>query len=143
MTEFHVVPREMIGDLWPAIEPMLAKVIPHHPFMTTAGIFENIQAGHTAAVIAVRSGKVVAACVLEQISFPRGATVGNIYMLGAPVGFYRHMPALLEFLETWARDKGCDYLSFTGRRAWRKLCEKLGWRWQDCVHGWRQLRAVT
>lgn len=135
----NTVPISHLQRLWPSILPLVKKLEPYHPFVSAEGILESAMHGDTVIVIAHNDSIVFAACLLERVNFPSGHIVANIYGLGAATGFYRHMPKLLEFVREFADRKGCKYLSFTGRKGWKKLCIKLGWKYQECVFGWREV----
>jgi hypothetical protein len=37
-------------------------------------------------------------------------------------------PEMNKILKGWAKDNGCKFVEFTGRKGWQRKLDKLGWK---------------
>lgn len=138
--KIYAVPREMVTDLWSAVEPMLTKALEHHPHLDPPGLLQILVANFAQLFVMTKEGKIVAACVIERQQYP-SHVVANVVALAADRGVFRqHQDEIVARWEAWARERGCDRIGFVGRPGWtRFFVNRIGGNSVPLVHAWKQL----
>lgn len=138
------VPRETVTDFWSAIEPMLAKALKRHPYLTMGGLLWMLTSNMAALILMTDGGKIVGACVMTRDAYPDegGAPyyVGNVLAFAGEYGvFHKYIDEIQAHCETWARARGCATIGFVGRPGWTRFVLRKGGHLLPLVHAWRQL----
>jgi hypothetical protein len=133
------VPREMVTDFWSAIEPMLSRAMRRNPHMDTAGLLKALVADFARLFVMTEGGKIVAAAVMERVSYPDNV-VGNVLALAGEHGIYRnHFDAIEAHLKAWSRARGCNRIAFVGRPGLTRFVRRRGGQLVQLVHAWQDL----
>lgn len=130
------VPTCLVLDLWPVVEPLLAKAARHHPFADTDCMLAALLAGKSALFVVLEDDQVSAALIAEVEEYANGRVVGQVWgMGGIPGVLKRCQPELEALLDTWCARHGCDTIAVVGRPGWRRLLRNfdsvpltLAWR---------------
>lgn len=138
----RTVPKSMIDEIWPAVEPLLKAAIGHHPFLTVEdlhGLVRDVDGADL--LVAIEDGRVLGAAAIEIQAFEHART-GHILACGGLDGFYeRQLPAMTDALEAWALVRDCLAISMLGRPGWAKFVSRRGWQVMPTVAAWRMLRS--
>lgn len=137
--KIYDVPREMVTDLWSAVEAMLAKALKHHPHLSAAGLLKLLVSDFARMFVMTEDGKIIAALVMERTAYP-DRVVGNVVAFGGEYGVYRkHVDTIMEHMEAWSRARGCDTIAFVGRPGWTRFVLRKGGEMLPLVHAWKRL----
>ncbi len=110
------VPSEGVERLWPAVEPILARVVGPEGRFSTADVLAAIKSRRMQLWIGGRP--LSSAAVTEILIYPRRKTCRVIFAAGDA----RLIAGGLPLLERWARGMGCDGLEIvTERDGWARL----------------------
>lgn len=137
--KMYDIPREMVTDLWSAVEPMLSKAMTHHPHLDAPGLLKLLVSNFAQLIIATEDGRIVAAAVMERTAYP-DHVVGNVVALAGETGVYRkYIDDIVTHLEAWSRKHGCDTIAFVGRPGWTRFALRRGGKQIALVHAWKAL----
>jgi hypothetical protein len=141
--KIHIVPRELVSELWPACAPLLDAALERNPFLAVEELQRILmERAGIELLVAVDGGRIIGAAVIELEQYPTRLT-GNVIALGGSAGFYeRALPAMTDRLEQWCVDRGCDSISMLGRPGWTKFVSRRGWQVSPTVAAWKQLKPA-
>lgn len=133
------IPREMVTDVWSAVEPMLSKAMKHHPHLDSPGLLKLLVANFAQLMIATEDGRILGAIVMERTAYP-DRVVGNVVAFGGEYGVYRkYVNDIAAHCEAWSRKHGCDTIGFVGRPGWTRFALRHGGKQVRLVHAWKSL----
>jgi hypothetical protein len=131
MMEVSLVPPQLIDGLWPRIFPHLSKASEY-----TFGRYEpedilDIVAGGEAHLWVVFDGADIVGITITRFwQYPRKRCLDMLF-IGGDDGFSWKDP-MLETLQRWARDNGCDVIESSGRPGFARAFKDDGYKmlWQ-------------
>src|SRR6478609_363856 len=139
--KIHVVPRNLVDELWPAAAPLLASALERNPFLGIEELRKVMGREGSALLIAVDKEQIIGAAAIELERFP-ARLIGTVIALGGVNGFYeRALPEMTDRLEQWCVEQGCDSISMMGRPGWSKFVSRRGWQVMPTVAAWKELRT--
>jgi hypothetical protein len=131
MMEVSLVPPQLIDGLWPRIFPHLSKASEY-----TFGRYEpedilDVVAGGEAHLWVVFDGEDIVGITITRFwQYPRKRCLDMLF-IGGDDGFSWKDP-MLETLQRWARDNGCDVIESSGRPGFARAFKDDGYKmlWQ-------------
>lgn len=130
-TEISLVPSELIEGLWSSIFPHLAKAA-EYTFgrYEPEDIFEAVVSGQTHLWVAIRGDEIIGITVTRFWQYPRKRCLDMVFLSGDD-GF-DWKDDMLDTLQRWAQDSGCDVLEASGRPGLARAFRDDGYRplWQ-------------
>jgi len=129
--EVSLVPPQLIDGLWPRIFPHLSKASEY-----TFGRYEpedilDVVAGGEAHLWVVFDGEDIVGITITRFwQYPRKRCLDMLF-IGGDDGFSWKDP-MLETLQRWARDNGCDVIESSGRPGFARAFKDDGYKmlWQ-------------
>jgi hypothetical protein len=139
----HRVPRELVEDLWPALEPHAKAALEYHPFMDEQDLLLLVNTGHVTLFIALDKGAVQGFGAMEVIEYPR-RKVANCIACGGERGFLSAaIHELLPALKRWGSEQGADTFAILGARpGWLRALRDEGGNAAEFVTWWTRLGNV-
>jgi hypothetical protein len=136
----HLVPTDLVADLWSAFEEHVEAACEHHPFMDAQDVMAITCEGRATLFIYVDGHKVRGFAVMEVIDFPR-RSVANVLVCGGERGFLSVAThELLSELKKWGASKGADTFAILGGRpGWVRALRSQGFRTAPYVTLWADL----
>lgn len=137
--KLHTVGAALLEDLWPAATPLIERGCEWHPLLNAQDIVAILRAGRADLIICVEEGHIIAAAVMDVVQLST-ARIGNVLCFAGEFGVYRnYLCAIMDYLEQWSRDHGCNKMCIVGRPGWRKFLNRRGWNLQPCITASRTL----
>lgn len=112
--------------VWPSVSEWVQEAADHHGRFTAEDILAFVQNQEMQAWVVEVDGQLTGVCVTEVISYPRRRVVRLVIVAGRD---FDRWSQLLDEIQEWARQLGCQSLEFFGRRGWErrdKRWKKLG-----------------
>lgn len=124
---FPVLPA-LVADIWPQIEPLVASALAYAQGENTpADVRQRLLNGAAAMWLMLEpEGPVRGLMVAELVVYPQ-QRVANAWLL-AGQQMETWLPVADATLEAWARQQGCTAIIGDGRRGWKPVLERLGYR---------------
>lgn len=128
----HIVPSDLVADLWSAFEHHVIAACEHHPFMEALDILEVLLYGKGQLFIYVDGSRVTGFAVMEVVQYPR-RKVANVLAAGGDKGFLSvAIHELLPELKKWGAQQGADTFAISGRPGWMRALR--GERFESVTH---------
>ncbi len=124
MVDILIVPPSVVDAVWPAALELLIE-----PIGMTRGCYEPEDvyalclAGKMALVIAAEGEELLAAYVVEIVTYPRKKRLRATFAGAVPHALDRWLPQMVEALEQESRRMGCSGLEALGRKGWTKVVD--------------------
>jgi hypothetical protein len=124
---FHVI-APVVPDIWPQVEPLIASALAYaQGECTTRDVLERLSTERAALWVMLQpEGPMLGVVVAEVIAYPQQRVANAWLIAGKDADFW--LPAADAALEAWARQRGCVAITGGGRRGFRPMLEKLGYR---------------
>ena len=118
------IPSVEVLDHWDAVVPLLARVLER---MDSGRGLEDILTALQERKMQLWSvNNWQAACVTRLGSMPQWSALTVVYLAGD--GLSEWFDDLMEVLESFANDHGCKYVEVVGRKGWKKVGARRGYR---------------
>ena len=98
-------------------------------------VISDLQTGHKQLWICVDKehplGDLAAVVVTQATDHPKARYLSVLYLAG------KNMPewiGLVESIERYAKELGCDFMLASGRMGWKPVLEEFGWRRTAAVY---------
>jgi hypothetical protein len=75
--------------------------------------------------------------VLEITRYPE-ELVGRVVLMSGS-GIYPHMDSIMDWIESWCRERGCRKITELGRPGWARAAKRRGYSQQPCLLVWKEL----
>jgi hypothetical protein len=129
--EVSLVPPQLIDGLWPRIFPHLSKASDYtFGRYEPEDILEFVVSGDAHLWVVFDGEDIIGITVTRFWEYPRKKCLDMVF-IGGDEGFSWKDP-MLEILQRWARDNGCDAIESSGRvgfaRAFRDDGYKMLWQ---------------
>jgi hypothetical protein len=135
---YHV-PRNLIENIWPAIEGYVEGACAYHPFMEAPDVRILLDQGFAQLFIAVDHQGVMGFGALEVIKYPR-RKVANVLGAGGRRGFSAvAVGELLQFMIAYGKTEGATVVAYSGRPGWLRALRHLGGRSQRFITWWADI----
>lgn len=136
-----VPPGPILDELWPYIEPELARALAYNDFLTTDGLLALARRQVADIAVCAKDGDLEAVGALEILQYPT-VRVGNILALGGKPGWlFRYADEAQRWMEQWCRERGCTIIAVAGGRpGWDRLLSRRGWVTRTLSTAWRPVR---
>ena len=109
-----------VDSYWPIVADTIGRALDEE--LTTEDVYEKLKMKTMALITVSLRGEIVAACVCEQVNYPRIRALRVVALGGHRMKEW--LSELSDFLDDWARDSDCDRIEQMGRKGWkRKLTE--------------------
>lgn len=126
MSYLAVVPALHIDDVWVQALPYFLDGAKYwKPFYSLDQILKNLIAGRQQLWIVVEGNQILGVVLTQLDEFPETKVFRILYLGGK--GLYPGMMQFLIQMETWAKDKGAQYVDILGRDEWYRLIERFGY----------------
>lgn len=119
---------DLVPEIWTGIEPLIASALEYaQGENTTADVRARVIRGAAQLWLMIEpEGPVRGVMVSEIITYPRQRVANAWLLAGERMETWLQVAA--DHLEAWARQQGCAAIVGDGRRGWRPIIEKLGYR---------------
>lgn len=127
-----IIERIREPESWAYYAPMIKRALAEAPFPESLGtVMAKLWGGDAEMVSVVYEDKVVACAVMELAEF-HGAPALHVWALSGD-----HMDLwvddLVVFLNEWALEMGCEYVSLGGRRGWERYLKPHDYKVTDVI----------
>ena len=139
--KIYEVPIHLVAEIWPGVKDLLARAMKYHRFMDVDDVLTIIREGRATLIVAVNDERIAGVAVMEIIAFPK-IKVGWVMALAGERGLYQHMDQIMEWLESWCRQRGCTKISELGRPAWARVAKSRGYEFTPYAQATKSLEAV-
>jgi len=118
------IPSEYVGQVWPRVS--------HHVMAAVDYVDSGFNERDIVKRLLTRDmqlwvvGEYQAACVTQITIYPQH-TVCMVVALGGD-GLVEWFDELMGTIESWAKEQGCKYVEEFGRKGWRKVGAKRGYK---------------
>lgn len=136
--KLYTVPTQLVPELWPEASALLKRALKHHPFVDEESLLMILLAGRASLIVAVEDDRLISAAIMERFEYPK-TIVGNVLALAGEKGTYEHMDQIMDFLEKWCREKGCEKITELGRPGWSRLAKRRGYQFKAYAQAWKDL----
>lgn len=136
----YEVPMHLVAEIWPGVRDLLERAMKYHAFMNSDDVLTIIREGRASLIVAVEDERIEGAVVMEIIAFPK-IKVGWVMALAGKRGLYAHMDQIMEWLESWCRQRGCSKISELGRPGWAKVAKRRGYEFTPYAQATKSLEA--
>jgi len=121
LVSLRTVDKKNINLVWPDVNGFILKALKYSDGKyNLSDIKEGIESGRMQLFIAVDNFP-IAAAVTEITDFPQKRVLSITLVGGERMEEWLH---LMNQLEAWAKDAGCEQIELFGRPGWEKV---LGW----------------
>lgn len=124
---FTAVPNEALGIVWGDVVRVLNKSVE-----TSAGkfhiddIYKEIDRGVLGLWLVLEEKEVLAAITTRIIEYPGRKALALDWVGGNRMKDW--LPMVLETMERYAKESGCQHIEGYGRKAWGRYLGKYGWK---------------
>lgn len=126
--EVSIVPTEHIDTFWRQIEPLLKPAADRsHGRYLVEDIYDSIIQYDSQCWVAHHSGIIVGAAVSHQVFYPR-KTVLVVAFWGGAEPLEDWGEALLNIIQRYAKEIGCDAVEAQARMGWSKRIKDYGYK---------------
>ena len=121
------VPRDALGIVWGDVVRVLNKSVE-----TSAGkfhiddIYKEIDRGVLGLWLVLEEKEVLAAITTRIIEYPGRKALALDWVGGNRMKDW--LPMVLETMERYAKESGCQHIEGYGRKAWGRYLGKYGWK---------------
>lgn len=138
MTIYHV-PKQFIGDIWPAIQLYVEETCELHPFMNASDVRMLLEHEFATLFIATDAKGVMGFGILEVVQYP-SRRVANILGAGGRRGFSAvAVSELLPFLIKHGKTQGATVVAYSGRPGWIRKLRHFGGDSKRYVTWWADI----
>jgi hypothetical protein len=125
--EVSIVPAQHIDECWPLVAPHLEKAVEYtYGRFTLDDIYTAVKDDSYTLWVAFDDEGVKGAVVTNFTLYPRKKFV-HLAFIGGVDGHNWKEP-MLDILQRWAYDNGCNGLESVGRPGWSKIFENYGYK---------------
>lgn len=124
MVEILPIPPTAVAVAWPQALPLLEK-----PIGMSKGCYlpEDVlaacQTGGMQLWLAAEGEDLLAAYVTEIVDYPRKRIVRAAFAGGVPQTMDRWLEPMVNMIEAWSKQVGCQSFAATGRKGWSRKVE--------------------
>lgn len=128
MNTISLVPKEQVRNIWPTVEPLLAKAIAYlNGRVDTIDIYIGILQGAQTLWVSFDEEKKVTGCLIVKIiDYPNTRVCSVDYAAGEGVDDW--LEKSFGKIMAYAREFGCQRMEAFGRKGWTPRARKLGWK---------------
>ena len=126
-----LVPPEMVSGLWPNIFPHLSKAADYtFGRYEPEDILEFVLDGNGHLWVVFDDNKIIGVTITRFWQYPRKKCLDMVF-IGGDEGF-SWKDSMLETLQRWSRDNGCDVIESSGRAGFARAFKADGYKmlWQ-------------
>ena len=131
MIYVSAVPSNEVAKLWPKLFPHLRSAAEYsHGRYEPEDIVESVLSGESQLWIAFEGENIKGITTTKIAHYPRKTCLDMIFLGGED--FFEWKDAMLEVLQRWARDCGCDAIESWGRPGFTRVFKDDGYKmlWQ-------------
>jgi hypothetical protein len=127
MIEVSMVPKQYVQTCWSQIVPFMEKAAEFtYGRYTADDILDSITDYDHVLWVAFNEGKIKGAVVTDFVTYPKRKLLCMSFCGGEDLHEWK-VP-MLELLQRFARDTGCDGIEATARRGWAKIFKDDGFQ---------------
>jgi hypothetical protein len=127
MIEVSMVPKTYVDTCWDKVAPFMDKAADYTFGRYTADdIYDSIMDYDHILWVAFGGGKIKGAVVTNTVTYPKRKLLCMSFCGGEDLHEWK--APMLELLQRYARDTGCDGIEATARRGWAKIFENDGFK---------------
>ena len=127
MIEVSMVPVGYIDSCWDRVEPHMQKAAEFtYGRYTVDDIYDSVKENDYHLWIAFDGGNILGAVVTQFTVYPKRKVLNLVFCGGEELHTWKD--PMLELLQKFGHDTGCDCLELTGRRGWAKIFAGDGYK---------------
>ncbi len=129
--QVSAIPTEHVVDVWPSVRAFVEDVCVHtHGRYEPDDVLEELFAGVSHLWVAFEGRDIVGAVVTNFMDYPRKRVLNCPFVMGDDFKSWKN--PMLELLQRFAKDHGCECLESTARLGWARVFKDDGYKalWQ-------------
>ncbi len=116
--EIHHVPVQLVKGVWDELHTQIVSAMRYHNAMDAEDLLRLLLIGRVTMFAAAVDDEIAGCFVVEHMRYPRKDFCNIVAVAGKNGATRSWIKQMLEVLENWALEQGCDYIAGIGRKGW-------------------------
>jgi hypothetical protein len=127
MVEIQIVPVGLAKRVWQDLHTQIVGAMRYHGSMDANDVLLLLQQNRLAMIAAIVDNELLGCFIIEVVEFPRKKVCNIVAVAGRNGATRSWINEMLQYLEGWALERGCDSIAGIGRKGWM-VAKEFGWK---------------